>query len=166
MSEHITQQFNDLYDEYSNTILRLCLYKTSNRDTALDLTQDTFVKLFSHIQNNGLPENPKSFLYQIARNTIIDHYRKHSTQSLDAILEEGFDFEESTYGYDASINNSQYGMVINCMKQLDEKYREAIYLRLVEDMSVKDIALMLGISESNTSVRISRGREQLQKMLD
>ena len=153
------EQFNDAYEQYVDVVFRLCKYKVGVDDTAEDLTQDVFVKYWNYLVQGKKVSNTKSFLYQIARNLIIDHYRKHKSVSLDQLHEDGFDPGQDSQ----QVNQSEANLAIKAIKGLDEKYRDAVYLRLVDEMGVKDIAKVLDISESNASVRIHRGIKQLQE---
>ncbi|PJC49172.1 hypothetical protein CO033_02980, partial [Candidatus Nomurabacteria bacterium CG_4_9_14_0_2_um_filter_32_10] len=67
----------DLYNTHSDAIFRFCYFKTKNRETAKDLTQDVFIKVFNHITKTEEEiQNYKSFIYTVAKNTIIDFWRK------------------------------------------------------------------------------------------
>ena len=156
----LEQQLKSAYDDYSDVIYRLCLYKTSDKEQAKDLTQDVFMRFWDYILKKGYVSNTKSFLYQIARNLIIDHYRKKKTQSLDVMQENGFDF--SADDYEHIINQSDANIAISIIKKLDKKYRHVVYLRLVEEMSMKEIAITLDISANNATVRFHRGMKQLE----
>ena len=166
MNQSINQQFEELFDAYSDVIFRLCLFKTSDQDVAHDLTQDVFTKLYEYLGTHKVPDNPKSFIYQMARNRIIDHYRKHTTDSLETIQEDGGQFAEGQYGHEQTIHSAEYNLAIDAMHQLDETYREVLYLRLVEDYSVTEISEQLDITASNVSVRINRGKKQLASILE
>ena len=104
----------------------------------------------------------RGFLYQIARNLIIDHYRKKSTSSLDQLSESGFDpaNEEKSV-----VDDFALGEAMEIIEALDQKYREPILLRFVEEMTIKEIALLLKEEENTISVRIHRGLEKIRSLL-
>lgn len=153
--------FEALFAEYSDVIYRLCLYKTSDQNVAADLTQECFLRLWrSMTAPQSTVEKPKQYLYQIARNLIIDHYKKMKSLSLDKLEQDGFDPKDDKL--DITLE-SEVALLRNAIEALDEDYREVIYLRFVEDMGVGEIAEALGVSPNLVSVRINRGKKKLQE---
>lgn len=155
------RSFEDLFAEYADVIYRLCLFKTSNEDVAHDLTQETFLRLWRAMSGDQPVLKPKQYLYQIARNLIIDHYKKMKSVSLDQMMEEGFDTGEK----DPKIGlQSELSLLRSAIEKLEEDYREVIYMRFVEDMGVGDIAEALDISANLVSVRLNRGKQKLEEL--
>jgi len=163
MSQEINRKFEEIFEKYSDAIYRLCLFKTSSEDVAKDLTQDVFTKFYLHIHSKGLPKKTKSFLYQMARNRIIDHYRKHTTDSLEEVEALGHEIADDVPGAEVL---SDYGIALETINGLEAKYRDVLYMRLVENYGVSEIAEYLGLSRSNVSVRINRGKKQLLTLLE
>lgn len=159
--QNMKQAFESLFAEYSDVIYRLCLFKTSNQDVAADLTQECFLRLWKTMQGETQIEKPKQYLYQIARNLIIDHYKKMKSLSLDTLQEDGFDpkAEDSEPGLPTEIV-----LLRNAIEALEEDYREVVYMRYIEDMGVQEIAEVLNVSPNLVSVRINRGKKKLQEI--
>src|SRR3989344_4729797 len=88
-------RFVEGYNQWSDDLFRYAFFKVSNRELALDLIQDTFTKTWEYIYSGKKIDNLRAFLYKTLKNLIIDSYRKKTSESLDNLLEEGFD-----YGYD------------------------------------------------------------------
>lgn len=152
--------FEKLFAEYSDVIFRFCLYKTSDRQTAYDLTQDTFLRLWKAMNGGGQKiEKPKQYLYQIARNLVIDHYKKTKSLSLDALQEEGYDPQET--GVLSADLLADISLLKKAIEDLEADYREVIYMRFVEGLGIEEIAENLNISTNLVSVRINRGRKKL-----
>ena len=151
--------FEALFTEYSDAIYRLCLYKTSDKQVAHDLTQDTFLRLWKTIRADKTIEKPKQYIYQIARNLTIDYYKKSKSVSLDTLTEVGFDPQDKQLSAETL---SEITLLRETIEALDPDYREVIYMRFVADMGVEDIAETLGISANLVSVRINRGKKKLQ----
>jgi len=163
MSHHTkTKEFETLFDAYSDVIYRLCLYKTSSEDVAHDLTQETFLRLWKTVSVGTPLEKPKSYIYQITRNLIVDHYASKGRKelSLDALREDGFDPKSE---YASADINTDASLLRNAIETLDEEFRDVIYLKFVEGYKVKEIATMLDITENLASVRISRGKKKLSE---
>lgn len=154
--------FLEVYDAHSDGLFRYALYKTSNRELALDLTQDTFTKVWEYLQSDKDIKNLKAFLYKTLSNLIIDSYRKKKSESLDNLMENGFDtgHDERSDFEDALMGESLWRHV----DSLEDKYKEVITLRYMNDLSIKEISVTLGESENNISVRIHRGLEKIKQL--
>lgn len=165
-SQNLNKEFNESYEQFSDAIFRYCLYKTFNRQKALDLTQDTFIKTWEHLSKGKKVENLKAFLYKVAGNLVIDNRRKKKTESLDKMTERGFDVKNDRDEISAIENIFENKLALEAIEKLDEKYRDVIILRFVEDMEIKEIAKTIKESENNISVRIHRGLEKLKTILE
>jgi RNA polymerase sigma-70 factor (ECF subfamily) len=97
---------------------------------------------------------------------VIDHYRKKTSTSLEGLSEQGYEpaINENISGKVDS--KMAYDKALQLLSKIDEKYREAVLLRYVEDLSPRQIAEIIGESENVVSVRIHRGVEKLRKLLD
>lgn len=161
--EETKEQFLATYDEYGDAIFRFCVLKVSSRAVAEDLTQDTFMRYWQQLRLGTTVENDRALLYAIARNLVIDWYRKRKEQSLDVLTEAGFEFasdDHSTIKQHAEVRE-----VLDVVKELDEPSREALTLRFVEGMSPKDIAALSGETANAVSVRINRALKKVQDHL-
>lgn len=155
------QQFEGWYRDYADGLFRFCLAKTSNREVALDLSQEAFTRLWDQLALGKDIEHPRAFLYTISRNLIIDHYRKRKQDSLEALEEAGREFGESG----DSEAHSAYQEALAHIERLEEPYREAVYLRYVEELPPREIAEITGETVNVISVRITRGMKQLRNTL-
>ncbi|MEK7588244.1 MAG: sigma-70 family RNA polymerase sigma factor [Patescibacteria group bacterium] len=163
MEEH-KKQFEETYEMYADAIYKFCVYKTSDPKQAEDLAAETFIRLWEYVASGKDIENTKSFLYQIARNLIIDFYRKKKSSSLEKMQDEGF--EPSNDDYEKIQNTSEIRMAIDTINTLEEKYRDVVYMKLVEEMDLKGISESLNITINNATVRLHRGLKQLQKLIE
>jgi len=160
-----TEIFKKVYEEESDTIFRFCLTRVSDREQALDITQETFLRLWKSLLEEKKILNPRAFLFTITRNLIIDWYRKKKSISLDKMLDnkdEPYDVvdEKATNNIDL---RAEGRYLLGKISELSEIYQDSIYLRFVEDMSPEEIGKVLNISTNTASVRISRGLEELRK---
>lgn len=155
-------RFVEGYNQWSDDLFRYAFFKVSNRELALDLIQDTFTKTWEYIYSGKKIDNLRAFLYKTLKNLIIDSYRKKTSESLDNLLEEGFD-----YGYDDrdKIEVNLMGKELwKDVDTLDIKYQEVIIMRYMNDLSIQEISEISGESENNISVRIHRGLEKLKQI--
>lgn len=159
------ERFVKGYDEWSDDLFRYAIFRVSNREVALDLVQDTFTKSWEYISSSDKKvKNLRAFLYKVLKNLIIDHYRKKTSESLDNLMEEGFDF-----GYDDTekIELQSVGEHIwDKVDELEEKYKEVILLRYMNDLSITEISEIIKESENNVSVRIHRGLTKLKNITE
>lgn len=154
--------FNSLYDAHADAIFRFCLFKIGDRETAKDLTQDVFVKVFKHLTSGGEIENEKAFLYAVAKNIVIDFWRKKKSVN-EGSLPEGF--MNSVPALSNTEILAEYQIFLSLLDKLSPTDREVIILRYVEDVSSKDMAELLGERENTILVRISRATEKLRDLV-
>jgi len=164
-SSQLEQLFLAAYEEHADAVYRFCLAKVSNREQAEDLSQEAFTRTWDYARKGqGTIDNWKAFVFRTANNLIIDYYRKKKSSSLDEMSETvGFvPIDHHTLPQD---KHAEYVRAREALQTLDEAYREPVYLRIVEDLSPRDIAQILNISENVASVRINRGIKKLQQLL-
>jgi len=155
------KEFAEIYDNYADSLFRYCFFKTSNREQSLDLTQQTFLKIWEQITRGTEIKNYKAFLYHIANNLIIDWYRSHKSASLDEMMEEtGFEVENPQ---DDPTQLAEKEQALKLLWKLEGKDREIVILRYVEDMSVKEIAESFKETENSISVRLHRALKKLRE---
>ena len=162
MNPNTEKDFLKAYDDYGDAIFRYCMLQTSQRELAKDLTQETFTKVWEYLLGGKVVEQIRPFLYRVATNLIIDYRRKkRPTISLESVMEEGSDFEAKEGRENIEMGfDGEYA--IKKLSQLDDKYKEALSLRYIEDMSIKEISEATGETETNISVRLHRGMEKLK----
>ena len=134
---------------------------------ALDFTQDTFMRFWNSLMLEKDIKNHRTFLFTIARNLIIDWYRKKKAFSLETLMENAAE-GRSNFQLVARDNveiEVEAGMLIDKIRELPEPYSKAVYLRCVEELKPREISEILGESANVISVRISRGLEQLRQIL-
>jgi RNA polymerase sigma-70 factor (ECF subfamily) len=137
--------------------------KTSNKELAEDLTQETFMRYWQSLQDGRTMTNTRSFLYTIASNLVIDWYRKKKSSSLEALEENGY--EPPDPQAPSALRASEFAEVLEVIDELEEKDREVLLLRYVEGLDPKDIAEITQETANAISVRINRAIEKVQKKL-
>jgi RNA polymerase sigma-70 factor (ECF subfamily) len=155
--------FGLLYDHYFPKIYRFILVRVGRREEAEDLSHQTFLKAWQNLKNysdKGLPFG--SWLYRIARNAIIDYYRRSRTSvSLDFHFEipENSRMEEKM---DASLELEQ---TIEAIGELKSAEQEVVILRFMEELSVAETAKITGKSEGAIKVTQHRAVNKLKELL-
>ena len=156
--------FGSLYDKYHGKIYRFVYLKVSHREEAEDLTHQVFLNAWLNISKyefKGLPFS--SWIYQIARNQVIDHYRtKKPTIDLEII--EDIHISASTLEKDAEMN-LELDAIRKALLKLNQEQQDIIIMRFVEDLSPKEISAALGKPESTIRVLQHRAIQNLKKII-
>lgn len=157
--------FEIIYEGESDAIFRFCLVRVSSREQALDITQETFLRLWQSLQKEQDIQNNRAFLFTIARRLVIDWYRKKKSLSLDNMMskEGGYDVADDKTTEDNLSSGAESRYLIEKINELSSLNQEPVYLRYVEDLSPPEIGEILGISANAASVRINRGLLELRK---
>ena len=166
-SKSAKSKFDSLYQKESDAIFRYSLFRVSDREMALDITQDTFMRFWDALSGGKEILNDRAFLFMIARNLVIDLYRKKKSLSLDSILEENEDqiFMAGERKLPENIEMSaEARFVMDKIKELEPVHQQIIYLRFVEDLKPKEIAEILAVTSNVVSVRLIRGMEKLREL--
>ena len=161
--EENKEQFIAVYDRYADDLFRFCILKVSSRVVAEDLTQEVFMRFWQQVRGGAEIDNERALLYTIARNLVIDWYRKKKEQSLDVMTEAGFEFASDDYR--TIEQHAEVREVLDVVRDLDEPSREALTLRFVDGLSPKDIAEITGETANAVSVRINRALKKVQDHL-
>ncbi|MDO8548355.1 MAG: RNA polymerase sigma factor [bacterium] len=176
--EGLDQQFRDAFERHSDELFRHCTMRISDRERALELTQETFLRAWEYSQKAREKGNEeirewRPFLYRTLRNLIVDEYRKGKVQSLEAMLEgsENSDIEmlmpaDEGNTLEAAMERFDAKRALVELKKLPNLYQEALTLRYIDGLSPKEIATILEESENVVSVRIHRGLKKLHDMLE
>jgi RNA polymerase sigma-70 factor (ECF subfamily) len=160
--------FSQIYDQYVEKIYRFIFLKVSSREIAEDLTSETFLRTWEAFKNQN-PEkeikNPQAFLYQIARNLVVDHYReKGRTKIISAeyvpIADPREDLKEK------AILTSDINVVRLALTNLSDDYQNVIIWHYLDDFSVPEIAKMLDKSEGAVRVLLHRALKVLKNRLN
>lgn len=165
--DRVAEVFGEVYEKESDAIFRFCLLRTSDREVALDFTQDTFMRFWNSLLSGKEINNHRTFLFTIARNIIIDFYRKKKAYSLETMMENAAEGRSSFVlaALDNVETSAEADFLVRKIRELPEPYSNAVYLRCVEELKPREISEILGESANVISVRISRGLEQLRNML-
>jgi RNA polymerase sigma-70 factor (ECF subfamily) len=142
------------------------MVKTSNRDQALDLTQETFMKFWEYLVDGNDVSNHRALLYRIANNLVIDSYRKKK----DVLVEKYTDTplqEELTDEPQKRMEDMIDGeRAVLLLHHLPETTREILTLRFLDDLSVSEIASIVNRDSKTVSVYLHRGIKKLQEILN
>ena len=153
-----------VWEEYGSQLRSFLVSKMPTPDDAEDLLQEILIKTHNNLANLKEPEKFKSWLYQIARNTITDFYRKQGAKVLGPGLPELGTFLSE----DTNPQDPVFSELTQCLTpfllRLPEKYRQAIEATDLVGQSQKDFAEELGLAHSTVKSRVQRGRAMLSDL--
>lgn len=168
--QNLKKTFSKIYDQNIDKIYRFIFLKVDSKETAEDLTSETFLRAFEAFKEKnenkegGQIKNPKAFLYQIARNLVIDYYRQKD--KFQAISAENTVLSDPRQDlYELSNQNFELERVRTAISQLNEEYQNAIIWYYLEEMPIKEIAQLLDRTESAARVLIHRALNYLREKL-
>ena len=156
------QAFGGIYNLYFEKIYRFIYYRVGHKEVAEDLSEDVFLKAFSKLGSVEKNESFEGWLYQIARNKVIDYYRdKKQTVALDEI--------ENTLEYESNIidvlelkENQKIFLLL--LKELGADQQIVIKLKFLENLENEEIAAMMDKKEGAIRVIQHRAIAKLQEL--
>lgn len=154
--------YQELYNLYSDPIFKFIYFKVSDREQALDILQDVFVR-FMEITDTERIVNIRAYLYRIARNLIIDHYKQSDKQKL-VELDDTHELK-STFGKEATEARLDLDILIKATFRLKPLWREIILLKYIKGLDYDEIAIIVQKSKTYVRVNLHRAITELKKIL-
>ena len=148
------------HHDYEKGLSARAFFKVHDRSTGEDLVQNTFMKTWAYLVIGGKIEVMKAFLYHILNNLIIDEYRKHKSNSLDTLLERGFEPSDEDSGRLLNILDGR--AAVSLIRSLPEKYEKIMRMRYVQMLSLREMSLITGQTKNTMAVQVHRGLEKLK----
>ena len=145
----------DIEEQYDK-IYRYCYFKMYDDQIAQDITQETFLRFCKQGLNLG-SDKELPYLYTLAKNLCIDHFRKRTVESLEEITEEVIDDPTEDL-----ISNLTLRMTIS---KLPEDEQELIFLRYVNEVSITTICKITGLSRFAVYRKLSKSLKWLKEEL-
>ena len=143
------------HQDFGKSLNARASFKVSNRELGEDLVQQTFMKTWIYLMKGGKVETMKAFLYHVLNNLIVDEYRKHKTTSLDGLIEKGFEPNVVDPNKLLSVLDGKAALAM--IERLPLIYKKVMRMKYVQDLSLKEISLITGLSKNAIAVQIHRG---------
>jgi RNA polymerase sigma-70 factor, ECF subfamily len=161
--------FRVLFETHKDRVYSIALRYSGNSTAAMDIAQDTFVKLLSNIGQFRGDSSFESWLYRLVVNTCLDHHRKR--RRFLPLLEEGL--EEALDVFRAPresalhdlLREEQTERVQQVVAQLPEEQRIVVVLRYTDGLSYEQIADLLGCRRGTVASRLNRAHKALERRL-
>ena len=158
--------FDDLYTSHAANVDRFCLSQLGDAEAAADVTQEAFIKAFSAYERvSPDPETARTWLISIARNCCIDYRRQHGRWQ--RLVDRLARFRESPLDVEVLAHHrSELERATTAILQLRTRERELIGLRVAADLSFREVATVLGMSEQAAKVATRRALRKLRSILE
>ena len=165
-----TQAFNPLVTKYQPNIENLIYGQVHNRETAQDLTQDTFVKAYTAIRAFKGQCAFYTWLYRIAQNVCIDFFRRQHTRAKTFSDEEVDDTLHGTNTHPSPLELLERKELRHILHKAQQHLRgemrkKVFYLRYTEELSIKEIAKQINRSEGTVKTHLHKAHHQLRDLL-
>jgi RNA polymerase sigma-70 factor (ECF subfamily) len=161
------EAFGELYEQYSPAVFRFIYAHIDNRLDAEDLTEDVFFRTWRSLpgyQDQGVPFI--ALLFRIARNAIIDHYRRTAQQRNLTSIEDIIVHDGRPGPAETLITNLEHQEVRQVLEQLREDYRTVLALRFLSELSPEETAKVMGRSAGAVRVLQHRALITLRSLLE
>jgi RNA polymerase sigma-70 factor (ECF subfamily) len=158
--------FEALYQRYSREVWALAYARWMNADTAMDIAQEAFLRLWKQWEAGEQITNPRAWLLRVARNLAEDHaksaFRRNGTSPPAAMNDVRADDPQPIEALERA---ETFAQIRDVLGQMPEADREILTLRYALDYNTNEIADMLAINATAVHMRLSRARQRLAERL-
>lgn len=156
-------EYNSCVDKYLKMVYRISFHYFGNREDAEDVSQDVFLKLYSHNTKFESEEELKAWIIRVTTNTCHSYFRNPFRKRKTEIDEKEIENIVGSSSSEQEIINRK--VVMDAVMSLPERYRIVVYLYYYEEYSICQISNTLNIKETTIQTRLSRAREKLKSVL-
>jgi RNA polymerase sigma-70 factor (ECF subfamily) len=154
--------FADLVREMERPLLYFAQKLVNDEDRALDVLQDVWLKAFRTIRRLEQPKLVRSWLYQLTRSLAIDHVRKEAAEER---RNKAHAEEMADSGDEPSFDQEDAAGLHRALDALDIRHREVLVLHFLEEMTLPEIAAVVGCPEGTVKSRLHYAKRALQSAL-
>jgi len=150
-----------LYEDFYSKMLGVCLRYSNNHDDASDILHEGFIKVFRNISKYQPGTSLNAWIRRIMVNASIDFYRKETrrrTEDLETV------YDVSMKGADA-VSQMTAKEILECIQILSPAYRSVFNLYVIEGYSHREVAEILGITESTSRSNLVKARIKLKQLI-
>ena len=153
--------FEDLIAIMERPLLYFAMSLTGSEDTALDVLQDVWLKVFRGIHKLQDPGALRSWLYSITHGIAVDRIRRNYSRE----QAEKIQMEDSQEAEEPSFADEDAAAIHRALSELGLKHREVLVLHFLEDLSMAEIATVVGCSEGTVKSRIHYAKRAMKEIL-
>lgn len=175
LCQGVEEAYEILIQRYQQPVYNLVCRLLNDPSDACDIVQEVFLKVFRNIGSFRGNSSLKTWIYRIAVNEAYNHRRwfsRHQRHEVALGAEEGMPgyvdslADSGRTPFDQAADRETRALVEAALEKLNAKFRAAVILRDIEDLSYEEIATVLDVSLGTVKSRILRGREALRKILE
>lgn len=160
------ERFREIYENYQNAVYGYLFYMTHDEQTAQDLSQETFLKIYLGLKRIKEDSNLKAWCMTIARNTFLSYARKKKPLLLgDELIHDSLPAADQS-PEDLILQSEKKREIKRLLLMLNESDRTVLILRDYECLSYAEIAGIMELTETVVKVRIYRARNKLKKIYE
>lgn len=152
-----------LYRHFYSYGMAICLRYCDSRETALEVLNDGFLKVFQNINQYDEQQPFKPWLRRILINASIDHHRRYQVK---LTMVESTEPAEETSTYNEALDQLEYKDLLKLVQGLSPGYRLVFNLYAIEGLSHKEIAQQLDISEGTSKSNLAKARRKIQELMN
>lgn len=150
-----------LYKEYYSYAMSVSMRYSSNKEDAIELTNDSFVKVFKNLHTFDLTKSFKSWFRRIIINLAIDRYRAKKREAEHVSLQ---DLSPVPGNYEEIISSLTVKDILSLLNQLPQNQKMVFNLYEIENYSHSEISIILGITESSSRSCLTRAKARLREL--
>ena len=163
-----TNAFAYLVDNYKDMVYSLAYKMTKNREEAEEISQDTFIKAYKNLDKFKGDSKFSTWLYRIGYHAALDSIKKNKRH------QNSFEINDITFNQIKSVENILEGIerkerakIMNvCLDKLPDEERSIIWMFYYDELSLKEIIEVTGLSEANIKVKLHRARKRLLAIVE
>ncbi|GAE31934.1 RNA polymerase sigma factor SigW [Halalkalibacter hemicellulosilyticus] len=167
------EAFAEIVELYKDKVYQICYRMLGNVHEAQDVAQEAFLRAYTNIDRYDINRKFSTWLFRIATNVSIDRLRKKKpdfylqdeVKGTDGVTFESQLAADEELPEDQVVTRELQDWVQNEINQLPIKYRTAIILKYIEDLSINEISEILDMPPATVKTRVHRGREALRKRM-
>ena len=165
VSEDISRDFRALFEQHKDKVYSIALRYSGDPAAAMDIAQDTFLKLMGRMDQYRGEASFEAWLYRIVVNACLDHRRgnRRFQPLVDGFLDLFRSSKESAL--DDLLNDEMRQQVQDVVAKLPPEQRMVVILRYTEGLPYEEIAEILGISKGTVASRLNRAHKILERRL-
>ena len=170
--DSLNEQFGQIYDQYIDKIYRFVYLKVNSQEVAEDITSKVFLKGWEAYRKQFEIKNlkfkikkPGAFLYQIARNAVVDHYREKGRTKVVSVDDSPEIADPGTNSQEKAILNADINVIKKGIQKLEKEYQDIIIWHYLEDMPIANIAELIGRPAGTIRVMLHRGLNDLRDII-
>jgi len=158
--------FEALYQKHSREVWALAYARWMNADTAMDITQEAFLRLWKKLEEGEAILNPRAWLLRVARNLAEDHAKSafrrngtHPPQTMNGVQ------SHQPAPLESMEREETFAQLREVLQEMPQADREILTLRYAAEYNTNEIAELLGINATAVHMRLSRARQRLADRL-